>query len=155
MHPSTAMCLALLGQQSCFYVSRAEYFVLRASAGIALNAPRGHVLGRLGPLLFADAMAVRQAKVDPHPCSTHRGCFQIQAAQPCPQACHQLEPHHREVSPCRLRVVVQDPKKGLSPLQLLISLSPLLYHYYFASQGLAPCPMDPLDHNTYYLARIS
>lgn len=36
MHPSTAMCLALLGQQSCFYVSRAEYFVLRASAGIAL-----------------------------------------------------------------------------------------------------------------------
>ncbi|QWU89348.1 hypothetical protein CA3LBN_003671 [Candidozyma haemuli] len=38
------MCSALLGQQSCFYVSRAEYFVSRASAGIALNAPRGHTL---------------------------------------------------------------------------------------------------------------
>lgn len=30
------MCLAVLGQQSCFYVSRAEYFVLTASASIAL-----------------------------------------------------------------------------------------------------------------------
>lgn len=36
MHPNTALCLALLGQQSCHYVTRAEYFVSRASASIAL-----------------------------------------------------------------------------------------------------------------------